>query len=400
MDEKSFSSIVTVSSNIAERSMVKRLRPLSRGIIKEIQEYSGISVISGIRGSGKTTLLSEIYKNEKDAIFINSEIVLKHGVSLLELLHYAYAKRYKTFLIDEIHVLPEWEKDIKIFYDETRSKIIASGSSAIYLKAKGSELSRRARFHEIKPLSFREYIYFVSNKLLPKLNIESIIKGKVKEFERMLMPYITYYSSYVNFDALPAAFFERNPEVYINILERTIRYDLAYLREIDNYYIDAVYKIIKSVAISKPAELSYSGLSKNLGISIKLVKEIISSLERSGILYKIGPYAKGRKSVRKEDKILMPLSLRSALCSYYGILPEKGSIREDFFVQHVGDCFYLKTGKIRRTPDFVVGNYIFEVGGKSKSSRQILDLENAYLVKEGVNLSGKERSIYLFGLTY
>ena len=96
----------------------------------------------------------------------------------------------------------------------------------------------------------------------------------------------------------------------------------------------------------------------------------------------------------------MPLSLRSALCSYYGILPEKGSVREDFFIQHIGDCFYLKTGKIRRTPDFVVGDYVLEVGGKSKGYAQILNMENAYIVKEGINLSGKERSIYLCGMTY
>ena len=400
MDERTFSSIVTVSSSIAERSMVRRLRPLSKVIIKDVQKYQGISVVSGIRGSGKTTLLSKIYKTERDAVFINSEIVLKQGVSLLDLLHYAYAKRYRVFLIDEIHMIPGWEKDIKIFYDETRSKIVVSGSSAIYLKARGSELSRRARFHEMKPLSFREYIYFVSGRLLPKIDIKDIVKGNTKRIERMLIPYINHYQPYVNFDALPAAFFEKNPEVYINILERTIRYDLAYLREIDNYYIDAVYRVIKSVALSKPSELSYSGLSNSLGISIKLVKEIISSLERAGIVYRVSPYAKGRKSIRKEDKILMPLSLRSALCSYYGISPEKGSIREDFFVQHTGECFYLKTGKIRRTPDFVVGDYIFEVGGKSKSYSQILGMKNAYLVKEGINLSGKECSLYLFGLLY
>ncbi len=400
MDEKTFSSIATVSSNIAERSVVRKLRPLSDAVMRDVQRYQGISVISGIRGSGKTTLLSKIYKTERDAIFINSEIVLKQGVSLLDLLHYAYAKRYRVFLIDEIHMIPDWEKDIKIFYDETHSKIVVSGSSAIYLRARGSELSRRARFHEMKPLSFREYIYFASGKLLPKIDIKDIVRKDTGKIENMLIPYLNYYQPYVSFDALPAAFFEKNPEIYVNILERTIRYDLAYLREIDNYYIDAVYRVIKSVAVSKPLELSYSGLSNSLGISIKLVKEIISSLERSGVVYRVSPYAKGKKSVRKEDKILMPLSLRSALCSYYGISPEIGGIREDFFVQHVGECFYLKTGKVRRTPDFVVGDYIFEVGGKSKGHSQISGMENAYVVKEGVNLSGKERSLYLFGLLY
>ena len=402
MEEKIFSSILTVSVRIAEKSRVDLLRELSKGILKGISKMEkGVFIITGVRGSGKTTILAMLYEKEKNALFINAEMILRYGVSLLDFLHYAYAKGYKTFLIDEIHVLPDWEKDVKIFFDETREKIVVSGSSAIALRVKGSELSRRATFYETKPLSFREYLIFRTGRRLPEISIGDITNTKKrKELEKLIVPYLNYFSSYSQFDALPAAFFEKNKDVYINIVERTIRYDLASLREIDAHYVDSVFRAVKVIATSSPGELSYSGLASSLGIGLKLTREIINSLAQTGILYKVPPHGKGKRAVRKEEKILMPLSFRSALCGHYGVTPPKGSLREDFFVQHTGSCSYLKTGIKRRTPDFVVDNYIFEVGGPSKGYEQIKHMEKAFLVKEAIPLGKKEIPLYLFGLLY
>lgn len=402
MEEKIVSSILTVSARIAEKSRVDQLRELSKDILKNISPMKkGVFIIAGIRGGGKTTILATLHEKEQDSLFINAEMILKYGASLLDFLHYAYAKGYKTFLIDEVHALPDWEKDIKIFFDETKEKIIVSGSSAIALKVMGSELSRRASFYEVKPLSFREYLLFKTGKHLPKTSIDDIINPKKRrQLEKLIIPHLNYFPPYIQFDALPAAFFEKNKDVYINILERTIRYDLSSLREIDAHYIDGVFRAIKVIATSSPGELSYSSLSTSLGVGLKLTREIINSLAQTGIVYKVPPMGTGKKAVRKEEKILMPLSFRSALCSYYGVSPPKGSLREDFFIQHVGNCSYLKTGITRRTPDFVVGDYIFEVGGPSKGYEQIKHMEKAFLVKEAIPLGNKEIPIYLFGLLY
>ncbi len=370
MEEMTFSSVLGVSSRIAETGKVKILRESSKNIVKDIGgRKSGVFVLSGVRGSGKTTALIELYGKERDCLFVNAEILLKYAVPLLDFLQYGYSKGYRAFLIDEVHVIPDWEKDIKIFFDETRSKILVSGSSAIALKTKGSELSRRANFYEMRPLSFREYIFFRTGKLLPQASIKEIIEpDKRRELEKAILPYLNYFSAYLQFDALPAALFEKSRDLYINIVERTIRYDLMDLRGIDASYVENAFRAIKIIATSSPGEISYSGLSSSLGIGIKLTRQIIYSLAETGIIYKIPPYGKGKKAVRKEEKILMPLSFRSALCNSYGVAPEIGALREDFFIQHVGGCRYVKTGKERRTPDFVVDDYIFEVGGPSDIS--------------------------------
>ncbi|MEW5896692.1 MAG: AAA family ATPase [Nanoarchaeota archaeon] len=402
MDEKLFMELVAVSSVIAERSRVSILREQSKTIVSEINALKqGVFVVAGLRGTGKTTLLAEIYRQEKQALFVNAEILLRHSTRLLDFSHYALAKGYQTFLIDEIHVLSEWEKDIKILYDETKGKIVLSGSSAIILKAKGSELGRRARTFELKPFSFREYLIFQTKKQFPIIMLKDIINPAIRiELQKQVLPYIHYFGPYCNFDALPAAYFEKNKEVYVNIIERIIRYDLVSLREVDSLYLENIFRIIKAIASSSPGELSYSGLASSLGIGIKLAKQMVSLLQQTGMIYLVPPSGAGKKAVRKEEKILMPLSFRTALCNHNNLPVPAGAVREDFFIQHLPHCRYLKTGIERRTPDFVFGKYIFEVGGPSKSTEQIKRMENAYLVKEAAPLTERELPLYLFGFLY
>ena len=121
--------------------------------------------------------------------------------------------------------------------------------------------------------------------------------------KKSVIPFLNYFQPYLQFDALPAAFFEKNKDVYINIIERTIRYDLLYLREIDASYVDNAFRLIKVVSTSSPGELSYSGLSSSLGIGIKITKEIVNSLARTGLIYTIAPHGSGKGAVRKEENI-------------------------------------------------------------------------------------------------
>jgi hypothetical protein len=52
--------------------------------------------------------------------------------------------------------------------------------------------------------------------------------------------------------------------------------------------------------------------------------------------------------------------------------------------------------------DFAVDNrYVFEVGGRSKSIKQIQNLENGYVVADSIELGvGKKIPLWLFGFLY
>ena len=275
MEEKIFSSILTVSANIAEKSRVELVRELSKEVINDISSAEkGVFIIAGVRGSGKTTILGELYGKETDAFFANAEVILRHGASLLDFLHYSNAKGYKTFLIDEIHALPDWEKDIKLFFDETKKKIIVSGSSAVALKVKGSELARRASFYETKPLSFREYIFFRTGNLLPKVAIGDIISpAKRKELEKGVAPYLNYFSPYSQFDALPAAFFA----VFGSKLQ-TAPLTSNILPSVTRKYVIRIAKDVSLEVIEKPFTPKQAADADELFIAVS-TKDIVPAVK-------------------------------------------------------------------------------------------------------------------------
>ncbi len=64
--------------------------------------------------------------------------------------------------------------------------------------------------------------------------------------------------------------------------------------------------------------------------------------------------------------------------------------------------FIIATGKQYSVRDFVVNDIIFEVGGKSKSKKQIKNRsETAYLVKDDILYGSKhEIPLHLFGFLY
>ena len=401
MNERLFSNIVSASMRTVETAEVGLLRPVSAEILEKIKKKNGLYVICGLRGVGKTTLLAKLLGSIEKSIYLSGDIIVRYGGDLLDLLHHAEKMGYSTFLIDEIHAIPSWEKDIKIFYDETHHRTVITGSSAVALRARGSELSRRTMLFVLEPLSFREYLYFKTNRLFEKIKIEDILdRKKLPIIVKQIAPFIDEFWFYTKKNGLPAAYFENNQGVYLNIVERIVRYDLQSLHEIDAAYISTAFKVIKFIATSSPGEVSYSGLAKSLNTNTRFIEKMVHLLSYAGLFYIVPPEGRGHKAIRKEDKILMPLSFRSALCDSYGVQPSIGGVREDFFIQHVKTAKYLKTGVERRTPDFLVGEYIFEVGGESKGWAQLKGLNNAYLVKESLLFQEKELPIYPFGFLY
>ena len=51
--------------------------------------------------------------------------------------------------------------------------------------------------------------------------------------------------------------------------------------------------------------------------------------------------------------------------------------------------------------DFTIDGYTFEIGGKSKGKKQIENIENGYVVKDGIEYSaGNVIPLWWFGLNY
>jgi hypothetical protein len=77
----------------------------------------------------------------------------------------------------------------------------------------------------------------------------------------------------------------------------------------------------------------------------------------------------------------------------------KGKIRETFVVNQVQNAdlsiFYSNVG------DFKIDNHVFEIGGKSKTKRQIKNEKNAFILADNILVGSKQMiPLYLFGFLY
>lgn len=76
-----------------------------------------------------------------------------------------------------------------------------------------------------------------------------------------------------------------------------------------------------------------------------------------------------------------------------------GNIRETFFIQHLNDIHQLS---LPPKGDFLVDDtYTFEIGGKNKPQKQIAGINNAFLVKDDIEVGiNNHIPLWLFGLIY
>jgi hypothetical protein len=76
-----------------------------------------------------------------------------------------------------------------------------------------------------------------------------------------------------------------------------------------------------------------------------------------------------------------------------------GTVRETFFMQNFSNNHFIS---LPNKGDVLVDNtFLFEIGGKNKTRKQILDFDKAFLVKDDIEI-GFQNSIplWLFGFMY
>jgi hypothetical protein len=101
--------------------------------------------------------------------------------------------------------------------------------------------------------------------------------------------------------------------------------------------------------------------------------------------------------LNKPDKIWMHNT--NLMFAISGDNVEIGTVRETFFMQNLAHNHELS---LPEKGDVLVDNtYIFEIGGKNKTKKQIANLENAFVVHDGIEI-GFQNSIplWLFGFLY
>jgi predicted AAA+ superfamily ATPase len=348
-----------------------------RNIYAEINFNEKLIGLRGAKGVGKTTIikqyLNSLNYSKKEILYvsIDNSIVTDKIIKIAEI---AYKKGIKVIAFDEIHYQKDFENDLKTIYDFFDMQVIFSGSSAIALS--NSDLSRRAVIYDVPILSFREFLELSLNKTFEKIDLDSLVKNHpdfASKITKKIKP-LKYFDEYLKYGAYPF-FLESNEDTFymklLEVVNKTIESDLLYLFNIDTSNVFILKKLLLLLCENPPGNFNLTSLSREIGINIKTLYNYIEALLRGKLIHLLYYNKKGNALFQKPDKILLDNpNLFNVLCSNQN----KGAIRESFFV------FQLFKHNIRysKQGDYIVDDkYIFEIGGKNKTKKQIKNIENA-----------------------
>lgn len=167
----SFSGILLLRGD----TMKKRDLYLSQLI--QYKDKPLIKVITGIRRCGKSTLLT-LFANHLIDTGIAKENIIRINFESFEFDHISDYRQMHSYikerllddkqkhylLLDEVQMIPSWEKTVNSFLVDANVDIYITGSNAYLLSSELSTLLS-GRYVEIKmlPLSFKEYLDFTES---------------------------------------------------------------------------------------------------------------------------------------------------------------------------------------------------------------------------------------------
>ncbi len=375
-----------------------------RYIWKEINHNDKLIGIIGARGVGKTTYILQ-YLNSLDIplqkkLYISADSFEVLESSLLEIAKTFSALGGEILAIDEIHKYKNFERELKQIYDMLSLRVIFSGSSAIELEHSKADLSRRAVMYQMNGLSYREFLEIRLGIELKSYNLEEILQNHLEigyEIKKILKP-LEHWKEYLQYGFYPFYFQEKS--TYSIKLKETINTvietDIPSIFRIRYESIINLKKLVTLICQSEPFKINIKELSAKIGTDRDTLYLYLNYLNRGKILNILRSKTKGDNIFLKPDKIYLNNSnLNYAYCKESKI----GTVRESFFANQLQLSYDVS---IPSKGDFLIENkYLFEVGGKSKSFKQIKDIPNSYVVTDDIESGfGAKIPLWLFGFLY
>lgn len=331
--------------------------------------------IVGARGTGKTVLLRQYALDHKDAFYLSADTLGEEDDAwgLVRKLNERYG--FRTFLLDEVHFLPDPTALLKQLYDFVDVRVLFSSSVALAMRASAHDLSRRVRLINLHGFSFREHLSFTRGISLPPLELEQIAEGN---WEPEHLRAGRFFDDYLQGGILPFSLEEPEPLGFLeSMVEKVISRDIPSVVRLVVDELESIRRLLRFVGRSPVDGINYSSLSRNLGITKYKAEQYVSCLERAFILHQVFPAG---TNVLREPKILMSPPIRLL---YRDVEDALGGLREDFFVEvmkQAGIRFqYLKSTRGAKTPDYLIQDaptrLAVEIGGPGKGRQQFKGVE-------------------------
>lgn len=355
-----------------------------------------VVILKGARGIGKSTLIQQFLLNKRNngnkVLYLSADSTLLN-TTLAEFAHEYYKRSGVYLAIDEMHKYNNWQAEIKTILDSfSNLKLIVSGSSSLKLDYASADLSRRHVMLHAKGLSFREFVNKNFQLNLEPYTLKEIISSPeeitiyiANQFRKEKLDLINIFKEYLrsgyfisrgNYNVETLYF-----DSLINSINSVIDSDISGVhKDIDNLSIQKIKILLKHVSLKCPFTPNISELSKNLGIkNDNVLKKYLYYLNEGEILNNLYAKNKSHKDFQKPQKIF----LNNTNFSYaLSDTPDIGTIRETF----VANCLQ-KFGNLTAPTfgDFCLNEkWTFEIGGRTKTRRQIKSIINSYVFADNI----------------
>ncbi len=375
----------------------------------QIDWNNRLIAITGARGTGKTTMLLQHIKeqygnNPQDVLYVTLDNIYFSTNNLYSLADDFYAQGGKVLFIDEVHKYPTWSQEIKNIYDDFPTlKVVFTGSSMLQIFKADADLSRRVRHYQLFGMSFREFLIYegLLRKSQEAFSLDEILENHISISQKLIreitpLPafqkylqygYYPYYQEDIN------GYGERVLQTFNTIMES----DLPNVESVDFYSINRIKKLFYILSEMVPFTPNISQLSQMVDVTRQSLMNYLLLLEKAHSVLLLKQKATSIRQMVKPEKIYLQNTNYSYALSAEN--PEIGNLRETFFFNQLQQNH--KVTYTEQTDFCIDGKYYFEIGGKNKSTKQIKDLNNAYLALDGLTTGYRnEIPLWLFGFLY
>ena len=375
-----------------------------RYLFDRINKSNRLIAVKGARGTGKTTLLLQLaYEHKADEVLYIALDDLFFSENTLYGLAEDFVKMGgKLLLLDEVHKYPNWSRELKLIYDDfSNLQVIFTSSSILDIYKGESDLSRRAVTYSLSEMSFREYLLFKEKIDLPVISLEDILENHMEMCVNLTQQFtpFKYFSEYLRIGNYP--YYENNVEEYYQKIRNTVNLilevDMQATENLDYQTTTKLKRLLFVISSNVPFTPNIFKISESIQLNRNALVRALQLLDRAELIRSTYKQTKSISVLNKPDKIWMHnTNLMYAISSDQ---IDIGTVRETFFLQNFSDNHTIS---LPNKGDILVDNtFLFEIGGKNKTRKQILDFDKAFLVKDDIEI-GFQNSIplWLFGFLY
>lgn len=182
-----------------------------------------------------------------------------------------------------------------------------------------------------------------------------------------------------------------------SVINMILEVELPLLRRVEISKVIKIKELLYIVSQSVPFKPNITSLSNKIGITRNTLVEYLRHLNEVNLLNTVNKNSFGVSLLQKPDKIFLEnTNLSYALGNKQADL---GNVRETFFLNQLS---YNHKITYPEKGDFLVDEtYLFEVGGKNKTNKQIKNIDNSFLAVDDLEVSmGNKIPLWLFGFLY